>query len=116
MTVEDIVGEPLRLLGQDRTTRCARVVDVLEQVGMPFDAAQRYPLQFSGGPARTEMPTPCMTERRRCQHIWQVSMRTNLIFYIKASYTECDAKVRWARAAWRTVCRQLDGRRRQETA
>lgn len=49
MTVEDIIGEPLRLLGQDRATRRARVLEVLEQVGMSPDAAQRYPHQFSGG-------------------------------------------------------------------
>ncbi len=49
MTVEDIVGEPLRLAGQDRATRRPKVLEVLEQVGMPADAAQRYPHQFSGG-------------------------------------------------------------------
>lgn len=49
MTVEDLVGEPLRLLGQDRSSRRPKVQEVLEQVGMPADAAQRYPHQFSGG-------------------------------------------------------------------
>ncbi|MTH61533.1 ABC transporter ATP-binding protein [Paracoccus litorisediminis] len=49
MTVEDIIGEPLRLMGQDRGTRRGRVLEVLEQVGMPAEAAQRYPHQFSGG-------------------------------------------------------------------
>jgi peptide/nickel transport system ATP-binding protein len=49
MTVEDIVGEPLRLVGEGRATRRPRVIEVLEQVGMPGDAAQRYPHQFSGG-------------------------------------------------------------------
>lgn len=51
MTVEDIVGEPLRLseTAIARGERRQRVADVLEQVGMPADAANRYPHQFSGG-------------------------------------------------------------------
>ncbi|MCI5078258.1 oligopeptide/dipeptide ABC transporter ATP-binding protein [Oricola sp.] len=51
MTVEDIVGEPLRLSDTPvaRRQRRERVADVLEQVGMPADAANRYPHQFSGG-------------------------------------------------------------------
>jgi oligopeptide/dipeptide ABC transporter ATP-binding protein len=49
MTVEDIVGEPLRLVGLSRADRRPRVIEVLEQVGMPGNAAQRYPHQFSGG-------------------------------------------------------------------
>jgi oligopeptide/dipeptide ABC transporter ATP-binding protein len=49
MTVEEIVGEPLRLVGSNRSDRRPRVIEALEQVGMPGDAAQRYPHQFSGG-------------------------------------------------------------------
>jgi len=51
MTVEDIVGEPLRLsdAAVARGERRERVGDVLEQVGMPADAVNRYPHQFSGG-------------------------------------------------------------------
>jgi len=51
MTVEDIVGEPLRLSGHAiaRGERREQVASVLEQVGMPGDAASRYPHQFSGG-------------------------------------------------------------------
>ena len=51
MTVEDIVGEPLRLseVAVARGERRHRVAEVLEQVGMPADAANRYPHQFSGG-------------------------------------------------------------------
>lgn len=51
MTVEDIVGEPLRLSEQEiaRGERREFVAEVLEQVGMPADAANRYPHQFSGG-------------------------------------------------------------------
>ncbi|MFC6337588.1 ATP-binding cassette domain-containing protein [Pseudomonas sp. CCM 7891] len=51
MTVEDIVGEPLRLseIAIARGERRELVADVLEQVGMPSDAVSRYPHQFSGG-------------------------------------------------------------------
>jgi len=51
MRVEDIVAEPLRLSDEAiaRGERVQRVADVLEQVGMPADAASRYPHQFSGG-------------------------------------------------------------------
>jgi oligopeptide/dipeptide ABC transporter ATP-binding protein len=49
MTVEDIVSEPLRLTEVERKLRRDRVAEVLEQVGMPADAANRYPHQFSGG-------------------------------------------------------------------
>ena len=51
MTVEDIVGEPLRLseAAVARGERRHLVAEVLEQVGMPADAASRYPHQFSGG-------------------------------------------------------------------
>lgn len=49
MLVGDVVGEPLRLAGAASADRRERVAEVLEQVGMPADAAQRYPHQFSGG-------------------------------------------------------------------
>jgi oligopeptide/dipeptide ABC transporter ATP-binding protein len=49
MTVGDIVAEPLRLRGIGQKERLGRAADVLEQVGMPADAARRYPHQFSGG-------------------------------------------------------------------
>ncbi|ROR72945.1 ATP-binding cassette domain-containing protein [Bogoriella caseilytica] len=42
-----IVGEPLR--GVAREEREARVAQALDDVGLPADAAQRYPHEFSGG-------------------------------------------------------------------
>jgi peptide/nickel transport system ATP-binding protein len=47
LTVHDIVAEPLR--GLSRTARKARVDEVLHLVGLPRDAAGRYPHAFSGG-------------------------------------------------------------------
>ena len=49
MTVEDIIAEPLRFAEVARRKRREMVVEVLEQVGMPADAGNRYPHQFSGG-------------------------------------------------------------------
>lgn len=50
MTVEQVVGEPLRvnrmLSGEALRTR---VRGLLRQVGLPEDAARRYPHAFSGG-------------------------------------------------------------------
>jgi peptide/nickel transport system ATP-binding protein len=49
MTVGQIVGEPLRLLGLDGHASEARVAEALEKVELPADAASRYPHAFSGG-------------------------------------------------------------------
>jgi len=51
MTVGDIVGEPLsapgrRIRGEEYRTR---VHEALERVGLPINAADRFPHQFSGG-------------------------------------------------------------------
>ncbi len=47
MKVGSIIAEPLQVLG--RSDLRGRVATVLEQVGLPASAAQRYPHQFSGG-------------------------------------------------------------------
>jgi oligopeptide/dipeptide ABC transporter ATP-binding protein len=50
MLVGDIVAEPLRLLGRGSAQeRRDRARDMLEQVRLPRDAAERYPHEFSGG-------------------------------------------------------------------
>ncbi|MFS0867940.1 ABC transporter ATP-binding protein [Microbacterium sp. 179-B 1A2 NHS] len=48
MSVGRIVGEPLWALGVDGDRR-ARVRQVLAEVGLPEDAAGRFPHEFSGG-------------------------------------------------------------------
>jgi peptide/nickel transport system ATP-binding protein len=49
-SVGRIVGEPLRTHGlADRKQAGARVRELLETVGLPPDAATRYPHEFSGG-------------------------------------------------------------------
>ncbi|GHF05771.1 dipeptide/oligopeptide/nickel ABC transporter ATP-binding protein [Streptomyces spiralis] len=48
--VGSIVSEPLRSLGvDDRRTAVPKVAEALERVGLPADAAERYPHEFSGG-------------------------------------------------------------------
>ncbi len=47
MRVRDIIAEPL--VAQGIPGRLARVEELLEAVGLPAEAAERYPHQFSGG-------------------------------------------------------------------
>jgi peptide/nickel transport system ATP-binding protein len=47
MRVRDVIAEPLRR-GADRDRR-AKVAELLAAVGLPAEAADRYPHQFSGG-------------------------------------------------------------------
>ena len=51
LRVGDIIGEGLQALGlaPGRAERRARVLALLEEVGLPAEAADRYPHEFSGG-------------------------------------------------------------------
>lgn len=50
MRVEEIIGEPLHVHGIARGQELKdQVVDLLGKVGLPADAARRYPHEFSGG-------------------------------------------------------------------
>jgi oligopeptide/dipeptide ABC transporter ATP-binding protein len=50
LTVGRVIAEPLRAHGiGDRRAIRARVAEVLDQVGLPTAAVNRYPAQFSGG-------------------------------------------------------------------
>ena len=51
MLVGEILEEGMRAqdIGANRVDRQARVADLLQQVGLPPDARQRYPHEFSGG-------------------------------------------------------------------
>jgi oligopeptide/dipeptide ABC transporter ATP-binding protein len=49
MRVGEIVAEPLRNFGIGASERKRRTSELLETVGLPADAARRYPHAFSGG-------------------------------------------------------------------
>ncbi len=49
MAVGDILSEPLVTLGATRADARRRVRTLLDQVGLPHDAADRLPREFSGG-------------------------------------------------------------------
>jgi oligopeptide/dipeptide ABC transporter ATP-binding protein len=49
MTVGAMVGEPLRVHGQDKSQIKDRVADLLRRVGMKPEHVNRYPHEFSGG-------------------------------------------------------------------
>jgi oligopeptide transport system ATP-binding protein len=51
LNVEGLIGEPLIVhqIGRNRAERRARILALLEQVGLPPDSLNRYPHQFSGG-------------------------------------------------------------------
>jgi peptide/nickel transport system ATP-binding protein len=51
MPVGESIAEPLAIAvpGLDRATRRARILEMLERVGLPDSALARYPHQFSGG-------------------------------------------------------------------
>ncbi|MBX9617892.1 MAG: ATP-binding cassette domain-containing protein [Hyphomicrobiales bacterium] len=51
MKVGDIIAEPLRnfKLAEDRQTLDKRLAEIIEKVGLPRDAAGRFPHEFSGG-------------------------------------------------------------------
>jgi peptide/nickel transport system ATP-binding protein/oligopeptide transport system ATP-binding protein len=49
LTVHGIVADPMRVHGMYRADEDARVEELLELVGLPAEAAGRYPHEFSGG-------------------------------------------------------------------
>lgn len=50
MRVRDVIAEPMRILSiGNAAERASRVGELLEMVGLPSDAAHRYPHEFSGG-------------------------------------------------------------------
>lgn len=49
MTIEQILTEPLVAAGVSSSEATSRVLDLLDQVGLPSDARGRLPREFSGG-------------------------------------------------------------------
>ncbi|MFZ5735539.1 peptide/nickel transport system ATP-binding protein [Rhodopseudomonas thermotolerans] len=48
-TVGNLIAQPLQVAGYDKAAIAARVSELMTQVGLPPDAASRYPHEFSGG-------------------------------------------------------------------
>ncbi|GKX33393.1 MAG: ABC transporter ATP-binding protein [Rhizobiaceae bacterium MnEN-MB40S] len=48
-TVGALIGQPLQVAGHSSAEVKARVAELMSQVGLPPDAAPRYPHEFSGG-------------------------------------------------------------------
>lgn len=49
MTIADILTEPLLVTGTDKAAARTQVAKMLERVGLPTSALERYPSEFSGG-------------------------------------------------------------------
>ena len=49
MTVQDIIAEPLAIQGASAAVRHAQVAEMVERVGLPERARERFPHEFSGG-------------------------------------------------------------------
>ncbi len=62
-TVGDILTEPLMLhgIGRNAADRSAMARELLERVGLPRDALQRYPHEFSGGQRQRIAIARCLT-------------------------------------------------------
>jgi len=86
MTVRQIIAEPLRMIpGMSAAQQNARVDELLDLVGLPTSAANRYPHAFSGGQrqrisiARSIAPNPRIIIADEATSALDVKMRTQIL-------------------------------------
>ena len=97
-SVERIIAEPLRSLRLERSRSAiqTRVAGVLESVGLPADAANRFPHEFSGGQrqriaiARAIVPTPRLLLADEPVSALDVSTRVRIIDLLAELGTGAD--------------------------
>jgi oligopeptide/dipeptide ABC transporter ATP-binding protein len=96
-TIGQTLGETLRAQGrQDRDAIAARVRAMLERVGLPADAAARYPAHFSGGQrqriaiARALMPHPRLVVCDEPTSALDLSVQAQVLNLLRALQTEFE--------------------------
>jgi len=85
MTVADLIGEPLKMMGWKQRRIRDRAADLLQRVGLSADHLERYPHAFSGGQrqriciARALAPEPRLIIADEATSALDVSIRAQVL-------------------------------------
>ena len=85
MTIEQVVGEPLLMMGWKQKAIRDRVAELVERVGLKTDCLERYPHAFSGGQrqriciARALAPEPRVIVADEATSALDVSLRARIL-------------------------------------